>query len=149
MMTTAVQTARLTTLQRNLAIDSNTLAQHWGIPSHKAKRTVQPTTQRGVRNVANLTLAQRFCTNDHMLHYRHLHHTIFTDTVFASTLSQRGNKCSQIFSSYFGWSIAYPMKTKGEAHDALSLMFQREGVPPLMGMDGLKEQTLGKFSQKL
>ncbi len=41
------------------------------------------------------------------------------------------------------------MKIKGEAHEALSLMFQREGVPPLMGMDGLKEQTLGKFSQKL
>ncbi len=28
-------------------------------------------------------------------------------------------------------------------------MFQREGVPPLMVMDGSKEQTLGKFCQKL
>ena len=43
-MTTAVQTAHLTTLQWKLAIDSNTLAQHWGIPLHKAKRTVQCTT---------------------------------------------------------------------------------------------------------
>ncbi len=41
------------------------------------------------------------------------------------------------------------MKTKGEAHNALSLMFQREGVPPLMVMDSLKELTLGKFRQKL
>ncbi len=69
--------------------------------------------------------------------------------MFASTQSRRGNKCAQIFSSDFGWSCAYPMKTKGEAHEALSLMFQREGVPPLMVMDGLKEQTLGKFRQKL
>ncbi len=41
------------------------------------------------------------------------------------------------------------MKTKGKAHEALSLMFQHEGVPPLMVLDGLKEQTLGKFRQKL
>ncbi len=37
------------------------------------------------------------------------------------------------------------MRMKGEAHDALLLMFQCEGVSPLM--DGSKEQTLGKFHQ--
>ncbi len=41
------------------------------------------------------------------------------------------------------------MKTKGEAHESLSLMFQHEGVPPSMVMNGLKEQTLGQFSWKL
>ncbi len=40
------------------------------------------------------------------------------------------------------------MKSKGDAHKALSLMFQREGIPPSTVMDGLKEQTLGKFCQK-
>ncbi len=84
-----------------------------------------------------------------MLRYRHLHHTTFTDTMFASTMSWRGNKCAQIFSSDFGWSHAYPMKSKGEAHEALSLLFQCEGVPPLMVMDGSMEQTLGNFRQKL
>ncbi len=74
---------------------------------------------------------------------------IFMDTMFASTLSRHGNKCAQIFSSDFGWSPAYPMKTKGEAHEALFLMFQHEGVPPLIVMDGLKEQTFGNFHQKL
>ncbi len=43
----------------------------------------------------------------------------------------------------------YPMKTKSEAHKALSLMFQREGVPLSMVMDGSMEQTLGKFCWKL
>ncbi len=43
-MTTAVQTACLTTSQWKLAVDSNTLARRWGIPSHKANRTVQRTT---------------------------------------------------------------------------------------------------------
>ncbi len=39
------------------------------------------------------------------------------------------------------------MKTKGKAHEALSLMFQ--GIPPSMVMDSSKEQTLGKFCRKL
>ncbi len=148
-MTTTVQTSHLTMLQQKLAVDSNTLAWRWGIPSHKAKRTVQRTTQHGVRNIANLTLAQRFCTNDCMLCYHPLHHTMFTDAMFASTLSQHGNKCAQIFSSDFGGLHAYHMKMKVELHEALSLRFQRKGVPPLMVMDSSKEQTLGKFRQKL
>ncbi len=69
--------------------------------------------------------------------------------MFASTKSSYGDKCVQIFSSDFGWLHAYSMKTNREAHDALSLMFQHKGVPPLKVMDGPKEQTLGKFHQKL
>lgn len=148
-VTTAIQTAWLSTLQQKLAVDSNMLIQRWGIPLHKAKQTVQCTTQHCMRNIANLTLVHRFCTNDCMLQYCCLHHTIFTDTMFASTLSRRSNKCAQIFSSNFGWSCAYPMRTKGQAHDTLPLMFQCEGVLPHMVMNGSKEQTLGKFHQKL
>ncbi len=124
------------------------LAHHWGIPlQKKAKRTLQYTTQHGVRNIANLTLVRRFCTHDCMLQYCCLHHTIFTDTMFASILSRRGNKCAQIFSSDFSWFCAYPMKTKGELHSALSFVFQQEGVPPLMVMDCLKEQTLASSAR--
>ncbi len=41
--------------------------------------------------------------------------------------------------------------TKGQAHEheALSLMFQHEGIPLSMVMDGSKDQTLGKFFCKL
>jgi hypothetical protein len=41
------------------------------------------------------------------------------------------------------------MKRKGEAHKTLSLFFRRDGVPLTMVVDDLKEQTLGKFRQKL
>ncbi len=51
--------------------------------------------------------------------------------------------CVQVFASDFGWVGVYPMKTKGEAHKALSLMFQHEGLPPSMVMGSSKEQTLG------
>ncbi len=102
-MTTTVQTAHPTTMQCELVVDSDMLAWHWGNPLHKAKRTFQCTTQYGVRNIANPTLVHKFCTNDCILQYCCLHHTIFTNTMLASTQSRHINKCAQIFSSNFGW----------------------------------------------
>ena len=40
------------------------------------------------------------------------------------------------------------MKKKSEAHDALSLLFQQEGVPNVMVMDGALEQVQGEFCHK-
>jgi hypothetical protein len=56
---------------------------------------------------------------------------------------------AQVYSSSFGWACAHPMKRKGEAHETLSLVFHRDGVPPTMVGDDSKEQTLGEFRQKL
>jgi hypothetical protein len=41
------------------------------------------------------------------------------------------------------------MKRKGDAHETLSLVFQRDGVPPTMVTDDSKEQTKGEFQHKL
>jgi hypothetical protein len=41
------------------------------------------------------------------------------------------------------------MTRKGEAHETLSLLFHRDGVPPTMVLDGLKEQIKGDFKRKL
>ena len=131
---------------RNIApIDPQTLAAQWMILPDRAKRTVVMTTQRGVRTCLNLTLSCRFLTNDRMLRYKRLLHTVFTDNMFASTVSRQGNKMAQIYSTSFGWARAHPMKRKGEVHETLSLMFHRDEVPPTMVTDGSKEQTRGDF----
>jgi hypothetical protein len=41
------------------------------------------------------------------------------------------------------------MTHKGEAHETLSLLFHRDGVPPTMVLDGSKEQCHGDFKRKL
>lgn len=46
---------------------------------------------------------------------------------------------------YFSWGHSYPMKTKGEEHETLSMMSQWEGVLPIMVMDGSEEQKMDKF----
>jgi hypothetical protein len=40
------------------------------------------------------------------------------------------------------------MASKSQAHEALSLFHQREGVPNIMVMDSSKKQLLGKFGHK-
>ena len=73
---------------------------------------------------------------------------MFTDMMFENSASWQGNKCAQVFSTSNGWVCAYPMKKKSEAHEALSLLFQQEGVLNTMIMDGALEQLKGKFCKK-
>jgi hypothetical protein len=127
-------------------IDFMTLAAQWMIALERAKKTLQLTTQHGVRTCLNPTLARLFPTNDRMLHYKQLPHTTFTDMLFAGTPSRSGNKCAQAFST-FEWARAHPMTRKGEAHETLSLLFHRDGVPPTMVFDGSKEQCKGDFKR--
>ncbi len=46
--------------------------------------------------------------------------------VFSDTYLHQNNK-AQMFAVDFGWVHLYPMGIKGEAHKALSLMFQHDG----------------------
>ena len=83
------------------------------------------------------------------MRYRRLRHDVFGDTLLAGTKSKREKKYAEIFVTKFGWSRAFPMAKKGDAHEALSLLFQRDGVPPKMIVDGSKEQTMGNFKRKV
>jgi hypothetical protein len=78
--------------RKTAPIDSLTLDARWLISPERAKRTVQQTTQRGVRTCLNPTHSRRFPTNDRMLHYKQLPHPTYTDTMFAGMTSKRGNK---------------------------------------------------------
>ena len=84
-----------------------------------------------------------------MMRYPRIPHTLFTDTMIAGTVSQRGNKNCQIYASSYGWGRAFPIARKGDAHHTLDILFKNDGVPPDMVMDGSKEQTLGPFAKKL
>jgi hypothetical protein len=135
--------------RKNAPIDPQTLAACWMISPERAKQTVVMTMQRGVRTCLNPTLSRRFPTNDCMLRYKRVLHTMFSNTLFAGSVLRQGNKMAQVYARYFGWARAHPMKRKGDAHETLSLVFQRDGVPPTMVTDDSKEQTKGEFRQKL
>ena len=147
--TEAYDVCGIHTGKRSGAVDHVTLANRWQISLEKARNTVERTTQRGVRTVLHPTLSRRFRTNDRMLRYRRMPCDLYGDTMFCPKIpSVRGYTMAQIFATDFGWSRCYPMKRKGEAHEALSLLFAREGVPPKLIIDGAKEMKLGEFARK-
>jgi hypothetical protein len=59
------------------------------------------------------------------------------------------NKAAQIFCTDFGFVRAFPLKKEKESHEALSLLFHRDGFPNIMVMDGAKAQVEGEFRRKL
>jgi hypothetical protein len=130
-------------------VDFMTLSKRWCKSPQKAQRTLTKTTQHGVHKCLDPTLSRRFPTNDRMLRYKRMPHPCFTDTLVAGTPSTQGNKYAQAYCTSFDWTCAHPMKRKGEAHETLSLLFHYDGVPPVMILDGSKEQTLGDFRRKL
>ncbi len=63
--------------RKTAPIDFMTLTGRWMIAPNRAKKTVQRTTQRGFRTCLNHMLARRFPTNDLMLCYKRLPHTLY------------------------------------------------------------------------
>jgi hypothetical protein len=142
-------TSTFKTSNRKNKITPEQLVKAWNIGLEKAKRTLKSTTQRGIKTVANPSISHRFQTNDRQLRYRRLANDMFSDTMFAGTTSKRGNKRAQVFGNREGYGCRlFPIKRKGEAHEALSLVFARDGVPNTMIVDGALEQVQGDFKRK-
>jgi hypothetical protein len=126
-----------------------TLVNNWGIGIEATKRTHLVTTQRGIRRMVHPSLTKRYKKNDRQLRYRRLPVTMYTDTMYSTILSRHMNKAAQIFTTDFGFVRSFPMKKEKEAHEDLSLLFHRYGVPNGMVMDGAKAQVEGGFRRKL
>ena len=83
-----------------------------------------------------LSLSLCLQTNYRYLRYRRQRHDIFGDTLLAGTKSKRGNKYTKVFFTKFGGSRAFPITNKGGVHEALSLLFHQDEVPPKIIVDG-------------
>jgi hypothetical protein len=130
-------------------VDAATLAKHFGIGIEAAKRTRIVTTQRGARKMIHPSLNKRYKTNDRQLRYRRFPVTLFTDTMYSTILSRQMNKAAQVFCDCSRWGRALSMKKQKEAHAALSLLFHRDDVSNVMGMEDTKAQVQGEFRRKL
>ena len=140
----AVKTAR-----QRFKMEPARLAKNWGISLNAARKALEATTMKGVWTTLHPTLSRRFRTNDRQLRYRRLSHDMFTDTLESKVTSwHRKNRYAQVFATRFGWVRVFPMRTKSAAHEGLSLLAQRDGVPPVLVMDGAREQTMGEFRRK-
>ena len=122
-------------------VDSETLAKHWNIDRKKALKTVKRTTQRGIRTCLHPSLSRRYPTNDRMMHYNRLPHSVFSDTMKSGVVSKRENQYGQAYCTQYEWSRCHPMKLKSEAHESLPMLFKSDGVPPNIVVDNSKKQS--------
>ena len=78
-------------------VDSETLDKRWNIDQRKALKTVKQTTQYGGWSCLHCALARRMPTNNRMLRYNRLPHTVFSDMLKAGVLSACDKKYGQAF----------------------------------------------------
>ena len=140
--------ATTTTKERAGFVGAEQLARNWKIGLEAAKRTVESTTQLGVRDFSSATGSRRLKPFHWYADYNRLHCPVYTDTYFGQCKSLRGNTCAQVYSTDFEWVMAKPMKRKVDAHETLLDLFKNVGVPSLMIPDNAKELTEGEFRKK-
>ena len=72
-------------MDRKSSVEPIVLVKRWDITMEKAKKTIQATTQSGIRTMLHPSLLRLFRINDRNLCDHHLAHPVFSDTMFAST----------------------------------------------------------------
>ena len=114
-----------------------------------ATKTLEATTQNGVRTILHDTLHRRLRTKDRQLWYRRLSCDLFMDSLEASEASwYRKNKYAQVFATKFCWVQVFPMQKKSDVHEGFSLLASRDGIPTAIVMDNAREQTMENFRKK-
>jgi len=127
-------------------ISRESLAQKWFIGLEAAGRTLNATTQEGMRFVEG-PIERRLHTSQAHMRFPSLVFTLYSDTLFANIRSVRGFTCAQIFTDGHGFVRVYPMRSKSEAHHTLMRFIHDVGVPKDLLTDQAPEEMRGEWGQ--
>jgi hypothetical protein len=140
----AVQATR-----RKGSITPEELAKRWFIGIETARRTIEQTTQRAVRDFTSTQGSRRLKHTHYQLKYRHLQTEVYTDTLFGKVPSLCKNTCGQIYCTDFQWQIFYPLRSKADAHFTLDMLHKEYGVFHTLIANNAPELVAGEFKSKL
>ncbi len=132
---------------RQSGISPQKLAKRWSIGEATAAKTLQVTTQKGIRNTL-FPIEKRFRTKQAQLRYTQLsgrHGRFYTDTFFSSVPAIDNSTCCQLFANDIGFSMIYPMRLKSEAPNTLKCFLQDVGTPHVLHSDNAKELMQGEW----
>jgi transposase InsO family protein len=136
----------LTSEERKATLTPEVLARRWNIGLAAAKRTMNVTTQTGIRNVlapGERRIRQRMSH----LKYPTLRGRFYTDTMFGKVKSTRGYKAAQVYTNGSGYDRFYPIKSKGDVSHTLVSMIHDAGIPQELVSDNAPEEVGGEFSR--
>jgi hypothetical protein len=140
--------ASVATKKRKGFVTPEKMARNWRIGLALARVTLANTTQRAVRDFTHSTMGRCLRPWAYMLKHVRLRCKFYTDTYHAKVLSLCGNKCAQVYATYFAFVSVHFMTSKGGAHYTLDEDFRTVGIPMAMIPDNTKELTLGQFRKK-
>lgn len=133
------------TVQRKGTVTAEELARRWRCSLETAKRTLDKTTQRAVREFSDTRGMRRLKPTSYQLKYPRLRTELYTDTYYGPCVSLEGNKYCQIYASKVQWCRAFPMKDKRDAHLTQDKLFRTVGLPSAIIPDYALELTQGQF----
>jgi hypothetical protein len=87
----------------------------------------------------------RYKTRQSHLCYPTLNTRFYTDTMYASTKSLKGNTCAQVFTNGTGYDLFYPLKKESLASEALTEAICSIGIPKELVSEGARVETQGDF----
>jgi hypothetical protein len=125
------------TSERHSSVTFENLSRKWNIGLETAKRTLQVTTQRGIRTAVH-PLHRRYRVDHLHLNRRRLNGDWFTDTLFSKVISIQGNTCAQVFTNG-SFTTVHPLDSKAKVAQALTEFADDVGIPDSLLSDGAPE----------
>lgn len=138
----------LTSKNRKSCVTPEMLSKRWNIGLETAKRTLQKTTQRAVRDLVNVSGTRRLKPYAYQLRYPRLNTEMYVDVLIGTCVSLSGNKYAAVYCTPFHWICVDPIEKKSDAHYTLDTLFRRVGVPNTLIPDNAGELTAGEFRRK-
>ena len=126
-------------VERHAKVNFVNLSRIWQIGRYITKRTLEVTTQLGVRTALH-PLHRRYHINHLHLHRRRLNGDWFTDTLFSKVMSVQGNMCAQVFTNG-SFTTVHPLDSKAKVAQALTEFVDNVGIPNSLLSDGAPEMV--------
>jgi len=130
-------------------VTPESLARKWNIDIETARKTIQYTTQKGVRNTVH-PIERRFRTRQSQLCYNQLigrHGRFYTDTFFSKSMSLNSTTMAQLYINDLAFTKVYPMKLKSDIGDTLQTFIHDVGIPHSIHSDNAPQLMHGKFKR--
>ena len=127
--------------ERHTKASAELIAELFGIGPTRPQRTLQVSTQRGVRSVI-LPISRRYRA-DRVFGVKRLNGKFATDTAYGKLRSLRSNIGCQLYSHKSGFKTAYPIEEIDGNHvgNALTQFINNYGAPEQLTFDGAAVQT--------
>jgi hypothetical protein len=128
------------------SISKETVAKSWHIGLDAEACTLLATTQLGMRFIDG-PLEHRLKTSQAHMRFPTLNLKIYSDTLFAHKKSVCGFSSVQIFTDGRGFCRVYPLRSKGDAHQALMQFIHDVGIPKELLADCALEEMRGEWGR--